>query len=50
MATFNQQGQSVTYQFNAETFHFDSIRSVPAALSELENLLTELDRASRSEK
>jgi hypothetical protein len=39
MAIFNQQGQSVGYQFNGETFHFDSARSIPVALSELEKLL-----------
>ena len=45
MATFNQQGQSVGYQFNGDTFHFDSVRSVPSAVSELEKLLAELDKA-----
>ena len=49
MAIFNQQGQSVGYQFNGETFQFDTIRSVPAALSELEKLLSELEKANRSE-
>ena len=49
MAIFNQQGQSVGYQFNGETFHFDSARSVPAALSELDKLLSELSRAGESE-
>lgn len=43
MAVFNQQGQTVGYQVNGETFHFDSTRSVPAAVSELEKLLAALD-------
>jgi hypothetical protein len=48
MAIFNQQGQSVGYQFNGETFHFDSARSIPAAVSELEKLLSELSTAGAS--
>jgi hypothetical protein len=48
MAVFNQQGQSVGYQFNGDTFHFDTVRSVPVALSELEELLSQLSRASGS--
>jgi hypothetical protein len=48
MAIFNQQGQTVGYQFNGDMFHFDSARSVPAALAELEKLLSELSEASAS--
>ena len=31
MAVFNQQGQSVGYQFNGETFHFEIVASESAS-------------------
>lgn len=46
MATFNQQGQTVKYQYNAHTINFGSVKSNDDFLRELKNLQVELSRAS----
>lgn len=46
---FNMQGQTVHgTQYCGYVFHFDSVRSVPAAVAELERLLAELGRAGEA--
>lgn len=45
MATFNQQGQTVQYQYNADTINFGQVKTPDDFLLELKNLQTELGRA-----
>ncbi len=45
MATFNQQGQVVQYQYNADSINFGSAKSNEDFVKELKNLKAELDRA-----
>lgn len=45
MATFNQQGQTVQYQYNADTINFGSVKSNDDFVRELKSLQAELNRA-----
>ena len=45
MATFNQQGQTVQYQYNAETINFGEVQTPDDFLLQLKNLQAELNRA-----
>ena len=45
MATFHQEGQTVQYQYNAETINFGEARTPDEFLLQLKNLQVELDRA-----
>lgn len=45
MATFNQQGQNVQYQYNADSINFGEVKSRDDFLLELKNLQAELDNA-----
>ena len=45
MATFNQQGQTVTYQYNAETIHFGQAQTQEDFFQELKQLQAELEKA-----
>jgi len=45
MATFNQQGQTVQYQYNAETINFGEVRTTNDFVVQLNNLQAELDKA-----
>ena len=45
MATFNQQGQTVQYQYNADAINFGSVKTNDDFLRELKNLQSELDKA-----
>jgi hypothetical protein len=45
MATFHQEGQTVQYQYNAETINFEKARTPDEFLLKLKNLQVELDRA-----
>jgi hypothetical protein len=45
MATFNQQGQTVQYQYNAETINFGEVRTSDDYLLQLKNLQAELKKA-----
>jgi len=45
MATFHQEGQTVQYQYNAETINFGEARTADEFLLQLKNLQIELDRA-----
>ena len=49
MATFNQQGQTVQYQYNAETINFGAVSSTEDFSQQLKNLQAELKRAIESE-
>ncbi len=48
MATFNQQGQKVHYQFNDVVFHFGSVSDTAAALQEVRKLSEEVHRAAQA--
>ena len=45
MATFNQQNQTVKYQYNAETINFGQVQTHDDFFQELKHLQTELGRA-----
>jgi len=45
MATFNQQGQTVQYQYNAETINFGAVQTPDDFRLQLRNLQAELNRA-----
>ena len=45
MVTFNQQGQTVQYQYNAETINFGVAKTPDDFLLQLKNLQAELNRA-----
>ena len=45
MATFHQEGQTVQYQYNAETINFGEARTPAEFLLQLKSLQVELDRA-----
>ena len=45
MATFNQQGQTVQNQYNAETINFSEIKTPDDFLLKLKDLQAELNRA-----
>ncbi len=45
MATFNQQGQKVQNQYNAETINFGQVTTPDTYLKELKALQAELDKA-----
>ncbi len=45
MATFNQQGQTVQYQYNAETINFGQATNPGTFLRELKALQAEIDKA-----
>ena len=42
MATFNQQGQAVGYQYNADTINFARVRDKAGLVAELDKLQAEL--------
>lgn len=44
MATFNQQQQTVTYQYNADTINFGRVQSKADLIAELDKLQAELAR------
>ena len=48
MATFNQQGQTVQYQYNAETINFGEVRTPDDFRLQLKNLQAELNRAIKA--
>jgi len=48
MATFNQQGQTVTYQYNADTINFGQIETKAELLTALEALKHEIDLAIKA--
>lgn len=45
MATFNQQGQVVKYQYNADTINFDYVKTPEDFFSLLEKLKSDLEKA-----
>ncbi len=45
MATFNQQNQTVQYQYNAEIINFDQVKTLGDFFLELKQLQAELKRA-----
>ncbi len=45
MATFNQQGQMIQNQYNAETINFGAVNTAEDFLQQLENLQAELNKA-----
>ncbi len=45
MATFDQRGQHVRYQYNAETIHFGSVQNTTDVVEALKQLQKELHRA-----
>lgn len=45
MATFNQEKQTVQYQYNAETINFGSVKTADDFLLQLKNLQAALDKA-----
>lgn len=45
MAEFNQQGQTVNYQYNAETINFGAVENAQDFSRELDNLQVEIGKA-----
>ena len=45
MATFNQQGQTVTNQYNAENINFSQVQTKDDFFQELKQLQAELEKA-----
>jgi hypothetical protein len=48
MATFNQQGQSVNTQYNAENIHFESCKTPVEFIESLKQLQLEFSRSLQS--
>jgi hypothetical protein len=46
MATFNQQGQHVNNQFNAENIHIGNISNSGELVAQVQQLITHVDRAA----
>lgn len=48
MATFHQQGQTVNYQYNADTINFEHIQTQASLIVALETLQREVDNAIKT--